>query len=130
MGRTLSSLLAITVACVVAAGAPGASTILVVEDWRQHQLGAAGVPSGWMELPLLQRAVVKLGALDIVEDDGRRALRIKTGRDEHTIIRKKIRVDLAATPVLEWQWKVIVLPTGVDLRQRSRSDSPAVLAVA
>jgi hypothetical protein len=86
--------------------------------------------SGWLELPLLQRALVKRGALDIVEDNGRRALRIKTGRDEHTIIRKKIHVDLAATPVLEWQWKVIVLPTGADLRQRSRSDSPAMLAVA
>jgi DUF3047 family protein len=66
----------------------------------------------------------------MVEDNGRRALRIKTGRYEHTIIRKKIHIDLAAPPVLEWQWKVIVLPTGADLRQRSRSDSPAMLAVA
>jgi hypothetical protein len=37
-------------------------------------VGAAGVPSGWLELPLLQRALVKRGALDIVEDNGRRAL--------------------------------------------------------
>ena len=130
MLRMLSHVIAITVASVVSWSIVAASTPLVVEDWRQQQVGAAGVPPGWLELPFLQRALVKRGALDIVEDNGRRALRIKTGRDEHTIIRKKIHVDLATTPVLEWQWKVIVLPTGADLRQRSRSDSPAVLAVA
>jgi Protein of unknown function (DUF3047) len=129
MLRVLAGIAAIALAGLVALGATGSMTLLV-EDWGQPPVGTAGVPKGWLELPLLQRALVKLGALDIVEDDGRRALRLKTSASEHTIIRKQIRVDLRATPVLEWHWKVVVLPTGADLRQRSRSDSPAVLAVA
>ncbi len=130
MLRMSSYVIAMTVACGVSSSIVAASTTLIVEDWRQQQVGAVGVPSGWLELPLLQRALVKRRALDIVEDKGRRALRVKTGHDEQTIIRKKIHVDLATTPVLAWQWKVIVLPTGADLHQRSRSDSPAVPAVA
>ena len=59
----------------------------------------------------------------------RRALRLKTDTDQHSIIRKPIRVDLHATPILRWQWKVLTFPTGANLQERSRSDSPAVLSV-
>ena len=101
-----------------------------VEDWRQLPPGTIGLPAGWMELPFVQRAFVKRGALEVIEDGGRRVLRAKTEPDQHTIIRKPIHVDLAATPVLTWQWNVLRFPTGASLRDRTRSDSPAVLAVA
>ena len=101
-----------------------------VEDWRAQPVGTMDVPVGWSELPLLQRALLRRGTLEIVEDEGQRALRLKTQTDQHTIIRKQIRVDLNATPVLEWRWKVFVFPTGADLRDRSRSDSPAVIALS
>lgn len=120
----------VSAVAVLALGALGAGRIATVESWQTHRPGATGVPAGWSELPLLQRALVKLGTLEIVKDDGRPVLRLKTDTDQHTIIRKKVHVDLAATPVLEWQWKVVTFPAGADLRQRSRSDSPAVLALA
>ena len=101
-----------------------------VEDRRAQPVGTKGVPLEWSELPLLQRALVRGGTLEIVEDEGQRALRLKTQSDQHTIIRKQIRVDLNATPVLEWRWKVFVFPTRADLRDRSRSDSPAVIALS
>jgi DUF3047 family protein len=115
---------------VLALGVLGAGRSVVVESWQTQRPGTTGVPAGWAELPLLQRALVTLGTLEIVKDEGRPVLWLKTETNQHTIIRKKVHVDLAATPVLEWQWKVVRFPTGADLRQRSRSDSPAVLALA
>src|SRR5215831_16401030 len=89
-----------TVAVMVTLSALAAHplTHALVEDWRAQPVGTMGVPQGWSELPLLQRALVRLGTLEIVEDEGQRALRFKTETDQHTIIRKKIRVDLDATP--------------------------------
>jgi len=107
-----------------------ASVQVPLEDWHAQPIGASGVPQGWFELPFPQRAVLRRGTLEIVDDEGQRALRLKTDQTQHTIIRKKIVVDLNATPFIEWRWKVIALPEGADLRVRSRSDSPAVLALA
>lgn len=108
--------------------AAGASSI--VENWRTQHVGATDVPAGWSELPFLERAFVTIGTLEVVEDAGRRALKLKTETDQHTIIRKKVHVDLHATPVLEWRWKVVTFPRGASLRERSRSDSPAVVVLA
>jgi hypothetical protein len=119
-----------TVLALCAADALALGGAQIVEDWRRQPPGATGLPAGWEELPLLQRMLVKPGALEVVEEAGRRALRMKTESDQHTIIRKRIHVDLQATPVLAWQWKVLSFPTGASLRDRARSDSPAVLAVA
>jgi len=102
----------------------------VVEDWQRQGLGTRGLPAGWSELPLFERLLVKRGALEIVDDEGRRALHVRTEVDQHTIIRRRISVDLQNTPVLTWQWKVMRDPVDADLRERGRSDSPAVLAIA
>jgi hypothetical protein len=42
---------------------------------------------------------------------------------EHSTIAKEVRADLTATPVLAWQWRVISLPRGADLRTRGTSDA-------
>jgi len=98
----------------------------VVEDWRSQPLGAHGIPSGWT-------AYATLGgrpAYDfaIVDDEGRRALGLKS-RDDHSTIAKEIHVDLEATPILEWSWKVVELPAGADVRQRATSDLTGHLLV-
>jgi hypothetical protein len=100
---------------------------VVVEDWTSQSLGAHGIPAGW------RRYATPGGrpAYDftIVEDDGRRALKL-TSRDEHSTIAKEIAVDLEATPILEWSWKVLELPRGADLRDRATSDLTGHLFVA
>jgi hypothetical protein len=101
----------------------------IVEDWHAQPVGTSGIPLEWYQLPLTQRVIVRLGALEIVLDEGQRALRLTTDATQHTILRKKITADLTATPMLQWRWKVVTFPTGADLRDRSRSDSSAVLAV-
>jgi hypothetical protein len=93
---------------------------VVVEDWSGQPLGARGVPPGW-------RSYETPGGhprydFTIVEDGGRRALELKSA-DEHSTIAKEIDVDFAATPILEWAWRVILQPQGADLTTRAGSDA-------
>ena len=104
---------------------PGRSRVLaadikVVEDWRTHTLGATGVPAGW-------RKYETPGGhpqydFTIVDDGGRRALRLRS-HDDHSTIARDLDVNLATTPTLEWAWKVVRLPAGADLRAKATSDA-------
>ena len=42
---------------------------------------------------------------------------------EHSTIAKEVQADLAATPILAWQWRVLSLPQRADLRNRATSDA-------
>ena len=97
------------------AGASGA-----VEDWGQAPVGSRGVPPGWQtyETPGGHPAY----DFTVVEHAGRRALHMKSA-GEHSTIAKEVRADLAATPFLAWQWRVLSLPQGADLRNRATSDA-------
>lgn len=99
----------------------------LVEDWAQQTIGATGVPSGWTPYA----TVGGRPAYDfaVTEEDGRRALHLKS-RDDHSTIAKKIQVDLRATPILEWTWKIVALPAGADIRKKETSDLTGHLFVA
>lgn len=92
----------------------------VIGDWHDHPVGGKGVPAGW------ERYETPGGHprydFTIVTDGGRPALELRSAND-HSTIAKHITVDLAATPVLQWQWKMIRLPAGADLRQKKTSDA-------
>ena len=98
-----------------AGGAP-----VPVEDWSAAPVGSKGVPPGWQryETPGGRPAY----DLTVVEDGGRRSLHMKSA-GEHSTIAKEVRADLTATPILAWQWRVISLPPGADLRNRATSDA-------
>jgi DUF3047 family protein len=108
----------------LASAASGAKA--VIEDWTAHALGGAGIPSGWSPYATLGGRP----AYDFVitEDEGRRALRLAS-HDEHSTIAKDLHVDLAVTPILEWSWKIVEVPAGADIRQRSTSDLTGYLVV-
>jgi hypothetical protein len=97
-----------------------------VEDWSERLLGASGIPAGWQkyETPFGRAAY----DFTLVDDEGRRALALRSAGD-HSTIAKPIRVSLAATPVLAWQWKVLRFPVGADLRERATSDATGHLFV-
>ena len=99
----------------------------LVEDWTSQSLGSVGVPSGWTGESFGRRAFYDLA---IEADRDRRVLHLKS-LDEHSTISKDItgKVQIRATPVLEWTWKVAVLPIGGDLREAQTSDLPIQLYV-
>jgi DUF3047 family protein len=98
-----------------AADAPGR-----VEDWSAHLPGEHGVPRGWTsyETPGGHPRY----DFTIVDDGGRRALELKSEND-HSTIAKEVDVDLTATPILEWEWRIVSHPTGADLLKRATSDA-------
>ena len=91
-----------------------------VEDWSRAPIGSKGVPPGWQkhEPPGGHPAC----DFTVVEDAGRRALSMKSA-GEHSTIAKEVQADLAATPILAWQWRVLSLPPRADLWNRATSDA-------
>ena len=98
----------------------------VVEDWSVQVAGGRGIPSRWTPYTTLGGRP----AYDFVltEDEGRRALRVAS-HDEHSTIAKELHIDLDATPILEWSWKVVEVPAGADVRKRGTSDLTGYLVV-
>ena len=74
----------------------------------------------------------QVAAYDFVieQDAGKQVLHIKS-HNEHSTIVKDItgKVNLKETPILEWTWKVMILPTGGDLRRKETTDIAAQLYV-
>jgi hypothetical protein len=101
---------------------------LVIDDWSAAPLQHHGVPPGWQGESWGRRAGFDL---TIVEDGGHRALLMKS-RDDRSTIRKDVRgrIDLKATPVLTWSWKVVALPPGGDARRWETTDQAAQVYVA
>jgi len=115
----LAFLLVLTVA---AWGADG-----VIEDWKSQKLGTKGVPEGWQGgqtwgLPQYD--------MTIEENDGHRVLHLKSKIESSTITKDiKGKISLKDTPVLEWRWKAVTLPTGADSRKKNTDDQAAQLYV-
>ena len=103
-----------------------AADVVVVEDWSAAPLGHVGVPPGWAKQGWGSPAY----DFTVVEQDGRRALHMKSAGDSSNI-NKDIRgtVHLAETPVLEWTWKVGALPRGADARRAETDDEAAQIYV-
>ena len=116
----------LTFLLLLAAAAWGAD-LVVIEDWKNQKLGAKGIPEGWLggqTWGLPQHDMV------IEENEGQRLLHLKS-KIESSSVRKEIKgmVNLKETPILEWSWKVVVLPTNADCRKKSADDQAAQLYV-
>ena len=116
----------IALAGVLAAAVALAADGVVVEDWSAVTVGTKGIPPGWSKQdwgsPRYDFAVV--------EQDGQRVLHLRSAGDSSNInkdIRGKVR--LAETPILEWTWKVTVLPKGADARRGATDDEAAQIYV-
>ena len=108
-----------------AAGAP--AQVSPVENWTTQPLNSHGVPRGWRpyETPGGHAAY----DFTVIEDGGRRALHMRSHED-HSTIARRVSVDLTATPILEWSWKLLHLPERADLRRWETSDAaPHVFVV-
>lgn len=109
-----------------AATAAWAADQIVVEDWSQASAGAKGIPAGWKG----QNWGSPRYDFTVVQDDGRKALHMKSANEGSTVSKEiKGKVDLKATPVLEWSWKAVVLPKGGDSRRKATDDQAAQIFV-
>jgi hypothetical protein len=108
-----------------------------VEDWTSQPPNAKGVPTGWKKLPdvlpFVQRQVMRaLPAnydFEVVANGAERALHLKSAGDHSIIVKELTGVDLTTTPLLEWTWRVDVLPQGANLNKKDQSDSAAELHI-
>jgi hypothetical protein len=93
---------------------------LVVEDWKSYKVGATGLPGEWKPQ---NWGSPNYDNIRIVDDDGRRALSMKSADDSTTLNREiKGKIRLKDTPVLEWEWKSIVLPKGGNSCKKATDD--------
>jgi hypothetical protein len=104
---------------LAAAVALAADAVVVLEDWSAAPVGHKGIPPDWAKQGWGNPAY----DFTVVEQDGQRVLHLKSAGDSSNI-NKDVhgRVRLAETPVLEWTWKVVVLPKGGDARRAERDD--------
>jgi len=99
----------------------------LIEDWTRDPVSQKGIPSGWTGEAFGGRALFDF---TIEQDAGKRFLHL-VSRNEHSTIAKDItgRVNLQQTPMLEWSWKAMVLPTDGDIRRRETTDMAAQIYV-
>lgn len=107
--------------------AAGAGRVVVIDDWMSDEVSRRGIPSAWRGEAFGRRADYDF---TIELQEGRRVLHL-VSRNDHSTIAKDItnKVNLKETPILEWTWKVAILPTGGDLRRKETTDMAAQLYV-
>jgi hypothetical protein len=122
----MRSRLALTALLLALATAAGAQSQFIVEDWSSQPVGSKGIPNGWKG----QNWGSPKYDFTIVNDNGHKALNMKSAGDGSTISKDiKGKVDLKQTPILEWSWKVTVLPTGGDACKKDLDDEAAQVYV-
>ncbi len=123
----MARILALVILALLCPAPAGTSDAAVIEDWSELAVGSKGVPPGW------QRQNWGSAAYDftVVESDGQKVLFLKSLNEGSTTtkdIRGKIK--LAATPILSWRWKAVVLPKGGDSRRKETDDQAIQIYVA
>jgi hypothetical protein len=117
-------------ALVMAAGAllvAAANGRVRLDTWDEAALGPLDLSRTWRVYPFTPSMSLK-EAPALVLDDGRRALRLATA-DEPLRVGRALKVNLAQTPWLTWEWKALVLPEGGDVRRPKRNDQAARVMV-
>jgi len=108
------------VVLLAVAGVATAADQVVIEDWTAYPVGTIGLPGDWKPQ---NWGTPHYENLKIVEDEGRHALSMKSVNDSSTINKEiKGKVHLKNTPMLEWQWKSIVLPKGANSCKKATDD--------
>jgi len=120
----LRPVIAISIILAAALSLDAQSRSVVVEDWSRQPAGKTGIPEGWQG----QNWGSPKYDFRIVTESPKQVLHLRS-QNEGSTISKEIKVDLREFPVLEWRWKVAVLPTGGDSRKKATDDQAVQLYV-
>jgi Protein of unknown function (DUF3047) len=99
-------------------GGAGATGGVRVDNWETYTSGPLDLTGTWRPYPSEQAFK---HAPAIVRDGDRPALLLKTDAEPMRIGRA-VKIEPRETPWLTWEWKVMVLPAGGDLRNERRND--------
>ncbi|SRR5438874_872799 len=122
--RVTFGVVLVVVALAVAAVA---AAQMVVEDWSKVSVGTKGIPPDWKG----QNWGSPAYDMTVVEDGGKKVLHLKSKNEGSTISKEvKGKVNLKTTPILEWSWKAVVLPTGGNSCAKATDDQAAQVYVA
>lgn len=98
---------------------PGDRVAVEVSDIPPLKLPSFELPPEWNLKEFIGRAQV-----EVVREDSRLAFRLVSQRTSFALYRDVV-LDLKQFPILTWWWKVVTLPTGGDVRQRTTDDQAA-----
>jgi hypothetical protein len=116
----------VAVLSLLFAATAGAADQVLVEDWSKYNLGSKGVPSGWKA----QNWGSPKYDFAIVSNDTTKVLHMRSANDGSTISKEvKDKVNLKETPLLEWTWKVVMLPAGANSCRKATDDQAAQVFV-
>src|SRR5437773_11381931 len=122
--RVTFGVVLVVVALAVAAVA---AAQMVVEDWSKVSVGTKGIPPDWKG----QNWGSPAYDVTVVEDGGKKVLHLKSKNEGSTISKEvKGKVDLKATPILEWTWKAVALPKGGNSCLKATDDQAVQVYVA
>ena len=99
---------------------------LLVDDFSSGA-GADGLPAGWK--PLLFKRVPRRTAYAVARE-GENSFVLASSSASASAIYKEVPVDLGATPVLTWRWRVDRVLAKADATRKSGDDYPARVYVA
>jgi hypothetical protein len=114
MGRIPALLLVLSMAVATV----WAADQVLIEDWKRHPVGTTGIPPGWQG----QNWGSPAYDFRIVEDDGQRALHLKSRNEGSTVSKELHGIDLKESPMLEWRWKAVSLPSGANACKKATDD--------
>ncbi|MBI1847422.1 MAG: DUF3047 domain-containing protein [Candidatus Rokubacteria bacterium] len=118
--------LALTLAVLGLAAVAWGQTAFVVEDWASIPAGTKGVPPGWKG----QNWGSPANDFTVLVDDPHHVLHAKSAGDGSTISKDiKGKVKLKQTPIIEWSWKVVTLPTGANACKSATDDEAGQIYV-
>jgi len=123
MTRGRGAIILLIALASLAAGAAGG--VVRVDNWESYPPGALDLKGTWRPYPGEQAFK---HPPEIVRDGQRSALLLKT-EDEPMRIGRAVKVEPRETPWLTWEWKVVTLPAGGDLRDAKRNDQAGRVSV-
>ena len=97
---------------------------IAVEDWSTQPQGKRGIPAGWQG----QNWGSPKHDFVVEAESPNRVLHLRSDDDSSTIS-KEVKVDVKQYPILEWRWKVVLLPKAGDARRKETDDEAAQLYV-